>query len=130
MFKPDITDLVSRAMTGSDADWDYITANLSTHTDRQGVAWALTEGLADRNGNIRDLAGTILATSDEPLRQEHQAIVLRAMVGEQNHFARYWMSNALYKRGNRTPEVVTVWHAACNDDDNPASMFARTLRAA
>lgn len=125
--EPTFEALIERARKGTDADWDFIEANLSPgHLTAERVDWARKTGIIDDNDNVRDYAATVIAKSDVPLGQMDQAWLVGAMIEDEYGPVRWWLANALYKRSNRHPEVVATWEGACTQE-NPAGEFARKM---
>jgi hypothetical protein len=125
---PTFEELFDKIRPGGDDNWAYFEDNLgSEHLTLERVMWAMKTGLIDDNDNIRDASATVIAWSDVPLHEVDQAWLIGPMTEDSNVFVRHWLANALYKRGDREPEVVAMWEEACKET-TPAGMFARTLR--
>jgi hypothetical protein len=120
--------LFERIKDGKEENWDYFDANLGPqHLTLECVTWARKHGLIDSNEHIRDASATVIAHSDEPLSEVDMAWLIGPMTEDDNPFVRYWLANALYKRGDRDPEVVAMWEEACKQNSIPAGEFARSL---
>ena len=127
--KPTFEELLERIRKGGDDNWDFFDANLGPeHLTREYVMWAWKTGLIDDNDNVRDASATIIARSDESLSEVDMAWLIGPMTQDDNQFVRHWLANALYKRGDRDPEVVAMWKEACKQD-TPAGEFARGLNS-
>jgi hypothetical protein len=106
--EPTFGTLLNRVRRGTDDDWAEFTLHLPRFLDAEYVTWAMS-GRKDLNENIRDAAATLLAYSDVPLTDEQQNMLRAQMGDDTNVFVRHWLANALYKRGNRSPDVVATW---------------------
>ena len=120
-------DLIKRAKKGTNEDWDFVDTNLSGFLSFEYVDWALRGGLINPDGNVRDLAATLLARSDVEIDPVDLSWMAGFMETDPNDFVRHWLANALYKRGNRSGLTVLLVKEA-SEKDTPAGEFARNLR--
>ena len=113
--------------TPTEADWERFDANVHRFLGVEDVRWALgTLNWGFRHE--RDAAATIVARSDVALNEAQLARLLVRMRDDGNPYVRMWLANALYKRGNRDPEVVSnVTYASSTESDTPAGQFAAEL---
>lgn len=127
-IKPTFDELLARARKGTDADWAFVDQHLGPeHLTEERVTWARKHGVIDADENARDFAATVIAHSDVPLHEVDMAWLIGPMVSNAGTPPGWWLANALYKRGDRDPEVVAMWENACQQD-NPAGEFARKLK--
>ena len=83
------------------------------------VVWAYTCGLKDSDGNVRDLAATLLVKA-RLSKQELQGaipVLRRVMSKDSNPYARYRAAFALAEHGNKSQSVINVLREATNDKD-------------
>jgi hypothetical protein len=112
---PSFQDLLEAAKR---EDWDFVDANISSeHLTLERLQWAKREGLVDADQNVRDFAATLLDESDAVLDKVDQAWLAGQMAEDDHPIVRYRLAIALYKRGNRSPEVVAMMKEASKDPD-------------
>jgi hypothetical protein len=113
----------------NDENWDYFGEHIRPLLKEESVFNQAFDMLqrGEPNEHYRHAGATVLACSVFTLRSSQQGVLAEKMRAETNPFAKHWMANALYKNGNRTPEVVEVWKEA-SVQDTPAGDFARGLR--
>lgn len=121
-------NVLERARRGTDEDWAFIdTIDPAEFTEKR-VNWAREVGLMDENQNFRDFCATVIARSNVSIDRTGQNRLVVHMTDDDYEPVRHWLASALYKRGNRDPEVVAMWQEAC-EQDTPAGAFARSLQA-
>ncbi|MBU4086642.1 MAG: HEAT repeat domain-containing protein [Nanoarchaeota archaeon] len=83
------------------------------------VVWAYTRGLKDSDGNVRDLAASLLAKANLSTRemQEAKPILRSVMMSDSNPYARYRSAFALAEHGDCSSSVVEVLREAAKDKD-------------
>ena len=78
--------------------WKVVDRNLPEAAQKDAnVVWAYRDGLKDPNGNVRDLAATLLAKAKLSVRemQEARPILRSVMMSDSNPYARYRSAFAL-----------------------------------
>ncbi|KKQ37117.1 MAG: hypothetical protein US54_C0044G0006 [Candidatus Roizmanbacteria bacterium GW2011_GWA2_37_7] len=102
----------------AEGKWELVDQNLpALCNDSQTIEWSLHEGINAPDGNIRDLSVTILEFSDYVLNPEDKEKLIDRLQNDENLYVRYRAAFALYKRGNRSPEVMSKMKEALFDDD-------------
>ncbi|MBX4192416.1 hypothetical protein KW798_02925 [Candidatus Parcubacteria bacterium] len=124
---PILDELLALARLGTDEAWDQFSQKMGPqHLTPECVLWARKYGIIESDENVRDASATIIAHSDVPIDELDQIWLEGLMMEDDNKFVRHWLANALYKRGNRSSDVVTTWEEACKEE-TPAGEFARGL---
>ncbi len=78
-------------------NWGIVDENLPTVCDNPDfVNWALQEGLSDPNGDLRDLAVSLLEKSKHKLEPKEVKKLKRLMGTDKNHYVRFRASFALF----------------------------------
>ena len=112
---PNFEDLINAAKENR---WDFVDEHIAVLANDEGVtAWALNEGLEDADGNVRDLAASVLEKSPASLPEATKTKLLQLMTDDANPYVRFRSAFALYVRGERSPEVITKMQEAEKDSD-------------
>ena len=84
--------------------------------DNEIRIWAYKKGLFEEDGNVRDLAASILEKADwfENQRLIHD-LVYNTLRQEKHPYARFRMACALVAHGYKEPEVIEVLENAPDD---------------
>jgi hypothetical protein len=132
------SDFIERIRGGSEEGWNYFDLHLPEQLkDENFQKWGRNTSLVGHpNEHVRDAAATVLAHSDfslngskAALSEENQQKLIDRMEKDENEFVRFWLANALYRRGNRDSRVVAMWELACSRHGIPVGEFARKLAA-
>ena len=98
-------------------DWDFVNANIAVIANSdEARKWSFGEGYQADNGDLRDLAMSMVEAGDYELSDEEKVIV-RGRLDDENPYAGFRAALALYKRGDRSEEVMTKMTAALDDPD-------------
>ncbi len=96
--------------------WNFVDENLAETVNNPEVTrWALNDGLNDEDGNLRDLAASILEKSDYVLSDEEESKLLNLLENDENPYVRFRCAFALYARGDRSSKVVAKIEEALHD---------------
>ena len=96
--------------------WDFVDEHIGEFADNPEVfAWAAGGGLEDADGNIRDLAASILEKSTKSLEPRTRGKLLSLIDGDPNIYVQFRSSFALYVRGYRLEKVVLKLREASKD---------------
>lgn len=99
-------------------NWDFIDTNLGpAHLTQEEVIRALTEDLVSEDQNLRDYGATVLIRSNEELSVEALGRMNRLMATDPSDIVQFRLAMALFKRGNRTEEVLTLMGRARLDSE-------------
>lgn len=110
---PNLEELINAARS---EQWDFVDEHISAVANEADVlTWALGVGLEDADGNVRDLAASILEKSSTALPEALHDKLLQLMEKDSNPYAQFRSAFALYVRGERSPEVVAKMKEATND---------------
>ena len=94
---------------------DTITYWLSGKIATSHICWATVPGLLDTRRTVRELAATFLHESEAFIEHVDQISLVERMLKDEYHVVRYRLAVALYKRGNREPEVLQMMRGAASD---------------
>jgi HEAT repeat protein len=103
-------------------DWDYVDKRIpQVCNDRSYIEWARRNGINDPDGNVRDLAVSILEKADIPADEFRGMAeeLHKLMVSDNNPYVRFRSAFALanHDPGNYRKEVVGVLEEAEKDED-------------
>jgi hypothetical protein len=101
-------------------DWDFVDKELPEFAkDPANIEWAYGVGLADSNGNVRDLGASILEIAKiSPDRfGGMRDRITQHMKGDDNPYVRYRCAFALAAHGQANDQVRAVLMEATKDDD-------------
>lgn len=105
-----------KAMAANE-DWDGVDTVIgSAANDPSFLVWA-EGGLEDEDGNLRDLAASLFEKTDTPLSPGVTETLLSHVRHDDNPYASFRSAFALYRAGNRSPEVIKKLHEALEDED-------------
>lgn len=97
-------------------DWDAVDAAIPKICNKSIVMqWVIEEGLDDPDGNVRDLAVSILEASNNQLDGETTSKLISLIKEDENVYVQYRSAFALFKRGNRTDVVINKIKEATQD---------------
>ena len=113
-----IEELKKLAESGTDEDWEKIDAEIPKVCNQPDyLSWAYETGIKDDNGDVRDLAVSLLEKSHlspakfKPMKAE----ILRRMKTDPNPFVRYRSAFALVAHKVSSPEIIGVLKEAQKD---------------
>lgn len=110
-----IADLIELARQEK---WEEVDGVLPTFANRAEVLeWATKSGLYETDGNLRDLACSILQTSNYKMRETDMKRLRELMGGDENKFVRYRAAFALFHNGIHSEDVIEVIEDASGDKD-------------
>lgn len=110
-----LPNLIADAQQGK---WSSVDRNLPLVCDNLVfVDWALENGLGDPNGDLRDLAVSILEQSEHELEPDEIGKLKNMMKTDGNPFVQFRAAFALFNHGVRPPEVIEKLHQASRDKD-------------
>ena len=116
--EPTLEQLIAEAER---ENWELIGPWITEAVSTKHIAWAKSknkeEGLLHMSAGVRDLAANFLDESDALLTEEEQEWFVEHMMHDPYHIVRYRLAIALYKRGNRSAEVVDMMQEATNDPE-------------
>lgn len=98
--------------------WELVDEKILVAAQKDAnVVWAYTRGLKDSDGNVRDLAASLLAKARLSQRemQEAKPVLMQVMRSDSNPYARYRSAFALAEHGCATRPVVDVLREAEKD---------------
>lgn len=96
--------------------WDFVDENIAgVAGDANVVAWASGGGLEDADGNVRDLAASILEKSSAELSGPIKDKLRELMGNDENQYVQFRSAFALYVRGERSPDVIAKLDEAGRD---------------
>lgn len=111
---PNLDEL--RAMAANQ-DWEAVDSVIGLVSNSPAaLSWA-QGGLDDEDGNLRDLAASLLEASDTELSARVIESLLRHVKHDENPAVSYRSAFALYRAGNRSSEVIRKLHEALADED-------------
>ena len=85
--------------------------------DKEILDWSLQKGVSDTDGNIRDLAVSLLEKSNHSLRDEDRELLEKLMVTDKNIYVQFRAAFTLFNRGIHTNQVMdTIQQALKNED--------------
>ncbi len=115
--QPPVT-LISLISAAEQEDWDFIDTTLASVADNpNNVLWAFGNGVFSEDGNVRDLAVSIVEASQHFLEPDQAEVLQNLMQSDKNTYVRFRAAFALYNRGERSPEVMQVMQEALQVDD-------------
>jgi len=98
-------------------DWDAVDLALPGMCDLPDtLEWAVS-GLDHENPNLRDLAASVFEKSSLPPASDVTERLLQHMERDDNPYARFRSAFALFRHGNRSPEVLAKLRQALEDED-------------
>lgn len=111
-----IEQLIS-AVNQETPDWKLVDDNkvVIVNTD-EARRWSFGEGYKADNGDLRDLAMTFVEAGDYDLTDQEKTIVQERFEDE-NPYVGFRAAFALFKRGDRSEEVMVKMRAALEDPD-------------
>ena len=99
-------------------DWKFVDEKINEFKFTEAVmGWAIHQGLQNEDQNIRDLAATLLDKSPLPIDSAFKESLKKQMTADSYHIVRFRLAIALYKRGDRSPEVTAMMTEAKKDSD-------------
>ncbi len=109
-------------------EWDFVDEQIPAAVRFEvNVVWAYRNGLNNSDGNVRDLAASMLVKaklSPTGMREAKPAL-LRVMKSDSNPYARYRSAFALAEHGYATKPVLAVLSEAEKDKDKDVRGEAR-----
>jgi len=115
-FQKMIEKLIEAAKT---EDWDFIDGQIpSIANDPEYLRWAIQKGIRDEDGNVRDLAASILEKT-ETLPSDSVALLYDKMKKDSNPYVKFRSAFALAGHGVRDhhDDVVQVLKEAQRDPE-------------
>lgn len=98
-------------------DWDFVDAHISGHANNpDAIAWAIQDGMNDTDGNIRDLAVSLLERSSTELSSE-TIQKLYSLFDDENRYVGFRSAFALFTHNERSSLVLTKINEALLDED-------------
>lgn len=111
-----IEQLIS-AVSQEKPDWEFVDNNkiviANSETARR---WAFEDGYKASNGDLRDLAMTLVEAGDYELTEEEK-IVVQERLDDEDIYAGFRATFALFKRGDRSEKVMEKMRTALEDSD-------------
>lgn len=85
--------------------------------DAKVIAWSLQQGIYDTDGNIRDLAVSLLEKSGYQLTDEDKEKLYKLLENDSNIYVQFRSAFTLFNGGDRSEKVVAKMHEAEADVD-------------
>ncbi len=98
-------------------DWDSIDTALGDGERQDYIEWARGGGMDDEDGNLRDLAVSILEKSPDELGEDITEKLLSLMGNDENPYVRYRSAFVLYGHDIRNAGIEAVLQEALKDED-------------
>lgn len=99
-------------------DWESMDKGIpSLCNDNEVISWSLELGITDENGNIRDLAVSLLEKSDYTLTEEDKTKLMELMGNDKNIYVQFRAAFTLFNREYRSSEVLSKMQQALEDTD-------------
>lgn len=98
-------------------DWDNVDIHVPQFcNDPASVDWALKAGIIDDDGNVRDLAVSLIEKSDCQLENQNIDELKRRLNQDENPYVQFRAAFALFTHGDRSPEIIEKIRKALEDD--------------
>lgn len=99
-------------------DWETVDGQVESFCDQPDVIeWALGDGLKDEDGNLRDLAATLIQQSDCKLEEEDRTTLMERLENDENPYVKFRAAFALFAHGDRSEQTINKIQEAAQDED-------------
>ena len=83
----------------------------------ENIEWALQKGINNEDGNLRDLAVSILEKSDYKLSENNLKTLQKLLETDENLYVRFRAAFALFNKGDKSEIVIKKLKEACENED-------------
>lgn len=88
-------------------EWEKVDDNISKFCDDPVIIrWALTIGISNGDGNLRDLAVSIIEKSSCKLDEQNILDLLQKLDQDENPYVRFRSAFALFTHGDKSEKVI------------------------
>jgi HEAT repeat protein len=116
-MEPDISFEQLQTAAGEEK-WELVDKHIGRFCDDPTVIeWVMKTGLGSKDGNLRDLAVSILERSGAEFDEKTKSDLLEKRGSDENQYVRYRAAFALFAHGDRSPQVIQTLQEAREDKD-------------
>lgn len=115
-----LEDIIALAEMGGDEEWDKIDSELSTDNfcdDIIVLEWVTKKGLENEDGEVRDLAVSMLEQSRVTLTEKVKEKLRTMLVKDDNKYVCFRAACALFQHKDRSGDVIEKLRAFATDPD-------------
>lgn len=110
-----LNDLIRAARRG---EWGLIDAAIPPMAnDSEVISWVWGKGIGSKDGNLRDLAVSILEKSSYELKPENREKLRELLKGDENPYVQFRAAFTLFNRGDRSGVVIDKLYEATGNED-------------
>ena len=105
-----------------ESKWDFVDAHLTEGVANDSISRLLSElqldsWAADLSDEERDFTATVLMMASVPFSHKEMLAIKKKMAEDPYNIVQYRLAMALYKRDDRSEEVLRMMHESDNNPD-------------